>query len=382
MVLAEDKWLKTRGINASPLISRLEKFSLCSLKQGERKRSKVYDEWYKEIQTKMSSCLRWIFLAVVITALSADVASAEHMCTTKDDGVIPVKVFSFDFDKTATPFRAKLAEQLLYKATSEYRNGDRAAKEKLDSKWKKLFSYFRRRFHELTVETLNNVTHSNKLGITKAEKELQMYLMKMDQIRKESVEQMLNNKLLVGLATNDIRSIARQIALSPGLIKTLRRLRGKPFNVITAGLSKRLIQAVFNSHNAPANLVVHAGEISFEGGVSTGQINHKPLTPFDKARVLRQLINEAVDTKGYVIYVGDNYLDLLALLKADIGILIHYTKMTIDLVHAFGIETLPLEAWWKRKGCRDDEDDTDPKPVIFTTQSWDEIGQFVFGFIV
>ena len=332
----------------------------------------------------MSSCLRWIFIFIVVTTLSANFASAERWCATINDGVIPVKVFSFDFDRTATPFGAKNAEQLLYRATSEYTKGDRAAKEKLESKWKKLSFKFRRRYHELTTETLNNLTYSNKLGRRKSfrakEEEFQMYLMKMDQIRKGYVENILNKKMLVGITTNGIRSIARQIALSPGLIKTLRLLRGEPFNVITAGLSKRLIQAVFNSHNAPANFIVHAGEIAFKGGESTGKINNKPLTPFDKAWVLRQLISEAVEKKGYTIYVGDNYLDLLALLTADIGILIHYTKTTIELVHAFGIETLPLKVWaGKRERCWNNETNTDPNPIIFIAQSWNEIGQFVFG---
>ena len=321
-----------------------------------------------------------VVLVATVCVVSVDATPKDTDCAFKhdftSDEVIPVKVMALDFDHTATIPTASYAEELLYKATKTYRHGDRQVIEHLDKEWEKLFFHRREYENDLTTTTLNRLIHSKDEATLKVQ-ELLTYLLKMDQIHKDMVKDIVDSKMLKGITTDGLYTIAQQVRLCPGLLNTLRRFEKQSIHVISAGLSRRFIQINFKENGAPTNLIVHASEIPFRYGRSTGDII-PALTSFDKERILGELIRAAADKKGYSIFVGDSYVDLLALLKADIGILINYTDEFLNLVHAFGIKTRPVGDWRKLVACWK-ESKVKLQPVIYTAQSWVKIGDFVFG---
>jgi 3-deoxy-D-manno-octulosonate 8-phosphate phosphatase KdsC-like HAD superfamily phosphatase len=127
---------------------------------------------------------------------------------------------------------------------------------------------------------------------------------------------------------------------------------------------------VLQKYNAPTNLIIHAGEFEFKNGVPTGKIIGQ-LTAFDKEKVMAQLIKQHQNTNGYSIYVGNDFPDILAMLKADIGIAINYTPLFIRFVHALGIATQSVSDW--RGACSNQE------YLIYTAQAWNEIEEMMFG---
>ena len=86
---------------------------------------------------------------------------------------------------------------------------------------------------------------------------------------------------------------------------------------------------------------------------------------------MKESIKKHQDNNGYSIYVGNDYVDILAMLKADIGIVINYTPIFIRFIHAFGIATRPLTEW--QGSCSNQE------YLIYTARSWYDIEDTVFG---
>lgn len=70
---------------------------------------------------------------------------------------------------------------------------------------------------------------------------------------------------------------------------------------------------------------------------------------------------------NFVVYVGDSSTDLLALLEANVGILIGSSKSAVDTARWWGIQVLPLN----QRGESADHDAN----VIWLAESWFEIDQ-------
>ncbi|VEU39925.1 unnamed protein product [Pseudo-nitzschia multistriata] len=77
-----------------------------------------------------------------------------------------------------------------------------------------------------------------------------------------------------------------------------------------------------------------------------------------------------------VVYVGDSSTDLLALIQADVGILIGRSESTMGLASRFGVVLRPL-----REFCKDGDEIDSNDAVVWTTSDWDEIGSFLDRFL-
>mmetsp|Transcript_3191 Transcript_3191/g.6846 ORF Transcript_3191/g.6846 Transcript_3191/m.6846 type:complete len:99 (+) Transcript_3191:1030-1326(+) len=85
-----------------------------------------------------------------------------------------------------------------------------------------------------------------------------------------------------------------------------------------------------------------------------------------------------------VVYVGDSSTDLLALLQADVGILIGRSESTIGLASKFGVDIRPLGEF---RIDNDDDEETecatssnDNAGVVWLASDWNEIGSFMNQF--
>ena len=73
-------------------------------------------------------------------------------------------------------------------------------------------------------------------------------------------------------------------------------------------------------------------------------------------------------TRNRVVYVGDSSTDLLAIIQADVGILLGGSKSAIGLASKYGVSVKPLRDY--------DYSDEDGASVVWTADDWDEIGTF------
>lgn len=307
-------------------------------------------------------------------------ATANHLCSPQasrahghstGNAAIPVRVFALDFDGTATTLESKDVDQFVYQATLRYQNSDKAEKEAMAKRWDKLIEDKSVRLTNIIKNTLGRLKNSpNRITAGK------IFILRQTLAEiGNTLQYILKSKevqyFLKRITMEGIKEIAISKAqLCPRLIETLKHFRNNPPNIISAGVSKSYDEFVLQKYNAPTNLIIHAGEFEFKNGVPTGKIIGQ-LTAFDKENIMAQLIKQHQNTNGYSIYVGNDFPDILAMLKADIGIAINYTPLFIRFVHALGIATQSVSDW--RGACSNRE------YLIYTAQSWNEIEEMMFG---
>ena len=309
------------------------------------------------------------YLLVVFLART----TAYHLCGLKDsrhlpgNGAIPIRVFALDFDGTATTLESKDFLQFIYQAILQ--NSEKTTRKIVGETW---YDFTNGKLHSIVTESLKRLQNSpNRItpGKTLILRETLAEMDNMIQHFLKSNE--VQNYVLKGITVKGIKEIAMsKPKLCPGLVETLQRFRKNSINIISAGQSKIYEEFVFRKYNAPRNLIFHSGELVFKNGVSTGEIVGR-LTTFDKEKVMAHLIKQYRNISGYSVYVGNDFVDLLAMLKADIGIAINYTPLFIRFVHTIGITTQPVNEW--RGACSNKE------YLIYTAQSWYEIEEMLFG---
>lgn len=131
-----------------------------------------------------------------------------------------------------------------------------------------------------------------------------------------------------------------------------------------------------------------------EHGVSTGEIEVKVSGSFGKHERFLSLAARARETAGAssrsssasqakTIYVGDSVTDLLAMLDADVGIVVGTSGTFEEAARAFGIAIRPLAAAYE---VFDDTGDSvgtggsrGPGLCVYRASHWAEIDVFLFG---
>lgn len=125
-----------------------------------------------------------------------------------------------------------------------------------------------------------------------------------------------------------------------------------------------------------------------EHGVSTGEVVINLSGSFGKRQRFLDLAAMARKTagrKGYsprsvIVYVGDNVTDLLAMLDADVGIVVGNSGTFERIASAFGIAVCPLASAyvalrnpreWAERGCAG--------RCVYRVSHWAEIEVFLFG---
>ena len=315
----------------------------------------------------MSLCLLLTFMAKV--AANNSLCSLKARADLLDNGTIPIRVFALDFDGTATTLESKDLFQFIYQATLQYQNGDKSTKEMIAKMSQAFIEEKNNSTNVIVKDTLRRLRHlSMKISPWKI-----LILRKTLAKINNALQHLLNRvqNMLKGITVDGIKEIAKKKAhLCPGLTETLEHFKNNPPNVISAGPSKLYDEFVFREYNAPRNLRIYAGEFGFKNCVSTGKIVGE-LTAFDKEKVMAELIREHKNTTGYSVYVGNDFVDILAMLRANIGIAINYTPLFMRFLHAIGIATPSVSEW--KGACSNKE------YLIYTAQSWYEIEEMLFG---
>lgn len=209
------------------------------------------------------------------------------------------------------------------------------------------------------------------------------FVTRLQQAEERAVERVIEARALAGLHRE------RLVDEVPGRLRCLWDLRpqsvatisaacrsGACFAVISVGWSRELIAAVLSAGDLPeamlpSGAMLRCNEVAFSpGGASaTGEITQHVGGGAAKRAALQALrVGEAGD--GLVCYVGDSVTDLLALLDADVGIVMGSSSSLLRVAQAFGVELRPLVH------ARGTESIAKGLGILYRTDSWAEIAAF------
>lgn len=264
-----------------------------------------------------------------------------------------ITLLAVDFDETVTvrdttPFLHELAARRLPPSEGEaLRQRWRIGAEAYNTEWQTIF---RKALSRLDCPS-------------DPRQALSEFVAAFDSIEQTSIEAVVAGGFLRGIPRADLQVVGAQAEKRKGALETLAKAKRYPLSlhVISANWSQDVVQGGIEDLDVP----IHSNDLIFDkNDISTGELNRKIVSAFDKLRQFQTLPSE----KGLRVFVGDSVTDLLALLDADIGILIGEKKSPHLVCQRLGIEVVPLtQDAPPMKGSR-----------LYHVTSWESIARFLF----
>ena len=306
-------------------------------------------------------CSQVVFLYTIMTAMTGE---CHLMSKLNSKGVclntnMRVKVFALDFDKTCT-IQAVLD---IYKAREDYGEN----KHILDQKWREI-----QQFYSSTMEPILNPLEDIKPIATQFDEHgLRQFLSEVGNGDNLAIDKLVSSKILAGITPERLLNFAQNVKRMPKVLGVLESLKSLnlPLHVISLNFSEKLIQYVLSQEGA-LPIEIHTNKLQFKNGISTGDMDKAFVSAFDKEVRLQNIIDNTKGS-GITIYIGDSFTDLLALLKADVGIIIGESKSMTKVCSDFGVHVVPLSNWNYEK--LDDKE----RKLLFSVTSWEDIEKFI-----
>ncbi|GMH40121.1 hypothetical protein BSKO_08025 [Bryopsis sp. KO-2023] len=217
---------------------------------------------------------------------------------------------------------------------------------------------------------------------------LSSVLVPMSEFERVWNQKVVDSGVLAGGLQKAVMAGGQQIQLRKKCLPLLEKARalGLGVHVLSVNWSAEWVAAPLGPNAAISgrgetkmdeNVIhVHANELMYKDGVSTGEIKRSLECADDKGRVFDELLlDEATsrgEQRGKSVYIGDSPTDLLALLAADFGIIFTGNKVLQRFVTELCIEVVPISTAPIEPGPHH-------PPVLYEATSWDEIGTFLLG---
>ncbi|PIM99756.1 hypothetical protein CDL12_27748 [Handroanthus impetiginosus] len=207
-------------------------------------------------------------------------------------------------------------------------------------------------------------------------------------VEKMATSRVVHSNVLKGLNLADIKRASESLAFQDGCKKFFQDVaESKTFaadiHVLSYCWCGDLIKSASLSGDKNV-LNVHSNDLVYEESISTGGMITKMESPMDKLKTFNDITKcSTSEAKPLTVYIGGSVGDLLALLEADIGIVIGLSTTLMKLGNHFGISFVPLFSGLVTKQRELTETSTidhkGPSHVLYTVSSWDEIYVFVLG---
>ncbi|CAM9273636.1 unnamed protein product [Hapterophycus canaliculatus] len=297
-----------------------------------------------------------------------------------------VSLLCVDFDDTLTD--GDTTSLLVETAIAQQRQSaeDKAA---VQREWESLTSAFLREWGEVTEECLATKLKGDVCTAKSAEavdrSGLEDMLRRLEAVDLDSVSRVSGSKVM---------DIITQV-LSETVLMDHRKHNNTVRLFIFSQYSLTAGESILSRFEEDRPVSVFSNDLVYdEHGVSTGEIEVKVSGSFGKHQRFLSLAARARKTastssetsspgKAMTMYVGDSVTDLLAMLDADVGIVVG-TSGTFDKVaSAFGIAIYPLASAYQ---VFDDTGDSPsigasrgPGQCVYRASQWVEIDVFLFG---
>jgi len=263
-----------------------------------------------------------------------------------------IALLTIDFDETVTvrdttPCLHELAAQRLPSPEAdELRQRWRVGAKAYEENWR---AVYREAFAHLTVSE----------GPFRA---LEAFTKAFSDVEREAIASVVAGGFLRGIPRAALREAGASAEKREGALETLAEAhqRGIALGVVSANWSRDLVRGGLGDLEA----LIRSNDCVFdEREVSTGALHCEVVSAHDKLRHFRALPS----CRGQRFFVGDSVTDLLALLEADVGILIGENPLPVAVCQRVGVEVVPLTPDATPNGRR-----------LFRAASWEDIARFLF----
>ena len=262
-----------------------------------------------------------------------------------------------DFDETITE---KDTIELLVNTAVQTRRSDKL---QIMKAWRQTVEWYLVCYARICDEWLNSWQRPGEESVAN-------FLRTFETLEMASIARVMEHRFLAGLRRKDLRALERQVRKRTGVKACLLALREADVavDILSANWSQTLVE---ESLRGLCDDVV-ANSLCFdEDGFSVGEIHLRVVSAHDKLRFY--CANRA--QTGLTVYVGDSISDLLAIIEADIGILLGNNLTCLRTINRFQIPMQKITQLANQedvlRGCRS------PGQSIFQADSWTTVNHFL-----
>lgn len=292
-----------------------------------------------------------------------------------------LKLLVLDFDDTmvkgdTTPLLPLIAKQAYPERQSD-----------IDAKWTVLTEQFLSTYQAAVVRGIGDAPAQNEAFEGQG---LQKFLDTLDEVDLASIHRVSKSKVLAGLTVEDIKKALLGPLRSQWVTRThmadcVNRALATDLSfqrhILSINFSQDVIETILESEIGGSfmdKVTIFSNNLAFaEDGRTTGEIVTRGVGASGKLRVFEQLLAGTADSEGLTMYVGDSVTDLLAMLRADIGVVVGESATFRKVASAYGVRICPLSSdalipaqggGWKNGGVC----------CVYEAKSWDDINHFLF----
>lgn len=244
----------------------------------------------------------------------------------------PIDQLITDFDETISE-RDNIST--LVHTAAENRTHE---KEEFLAAWQEMVQWFLTRYHRV-CDAWQDHRHS-----------LVDYLKSFEALETASIQRVIAKGFLAGLTSEGLRAVGRNVVKKPGVDRVLSAMRaeGVEVEILSANWSKALIQGA--TEGLCDQIITNS--LTYDvAGRSTGNIHLHVVSARDKLRKFRSRKKNPPNSDDIgdggvtrTLYIGDSISDFLAILDADLGVLIGQNPTAMQTIERFRLPTQRLQA--------------------------------------
>ncbi len=272
----------------------------------------------------------------------------------------------YPIDKLITDFDETISERdtisILVHTAAENRKHEKA---QFLTAWREMVEWYWVRYRQIADGWLNRC-HS-----------IVDFLKAFEELETASIQKVMAKRFLEGLTREGLRAVGRNVVKKPGVdwVLSAMRANGVEVEILSANWSEALIQGATEEL---CNRVIANSLMYNAAGRSTGDIHLHVVSAWDKLRKFREQKKnppnpDEIGDGGVTrtLYIGDSISDFLAILDADLGVLIGQNRTAIQTIERFRLPTLRLQ-----EGTRFDSS-LSYRGTILLVNSWKTLGNFL-----
>ncbi len=211
-------------------------------------------------------------------------------------------------------------------------------KEEFLAAWQEMVQWFLTRYHRV-CDAWQDHRHS-----------LVDYLKSFEALETASIQRVIAKGFLAGLTSEELRAVGRNVVKKPGVDRVLSAMRaeGVEVEILSANWSQALIQG---ATEGLCDQIITNSLTYDAAGRSTGNIHLHVVSARDKLRKFRSQKKNPPNSDDIgdggvtrTLYIGDSISDFLAILDADLGVLIGQNPTAMQTIERFRLPTQRLQA--------------------------------------
>lgn len=270
----------------------------------------------------------------------------------------PITQLITDFDETISE---RETISTIVRTAADNRGGE---KEEFLAAWREMAEWYWARYRQLSDERLNHC-----YSITDC-------LKAFEELETAAIRRVIAKGFLAGITRDELRAVGRNVVKKPGVDEVLSRLRrdGVEVEILSANWSAALIQGA--TEGLYDQIITNSLTYDAEGR-STGDIHLHVVSARDKLRKFKERKknppnpDEIGDGGVRTLYIGDSISDFLAILDADLGVLIGQNHTAMQTIERFRLPTQRLQKRTRFDSSRH------YRGTILLVNSWKELDDFL-----